>query len=148
MNLKSRRLFFIGFLLITESCSVPFDANTYSYQPDQESNYYGQLVVNPYTDFVSSIQNECTRIGMVLEPGSPKIKNINGSSERSIGYHCIKKSDEDLPEVEASKIKVDNPTIQNQHVPISINGAKERCMDLGFKAGTEKFGKCVLELTK
>jgi hypothetical protein len=29
-----------------------------------------------------------------------------------------------------------------------INEAKKECQGLGFKAGTEKFGKCVLELSK
>lgn len=30
----------------------------------------------------------------------------------------------------------------------SINSAKEKCKDLGFKSGTEDFGKCVLQLSK
>ena len=29
-----------------------------------------------------------------------------------------------------------------------IKNAKEKCMNIGFVAGTEKFGKCVLELIK
>ncbi len=31
---------------------------------------------------------------------------------------------------------------------ISIEAAKTKCLDLGFKPKTEKFGKCVLELIK
>jgi hypothetical protein len=31
---------------------------------------------------------------------------------------------------------------------IEINEAKAQCLDIGFKPGTENFGKCVLELTK
>ena len=29
-----------------------------------------------------------------------------------------------------------------------INEVKKECQDLGFKAGSEKFGKCVLDLIK
>jgi len=40
--------------------------------------------------------------------------------------------------------------IQSQTVNLSgnINGAKLKCADLGFKSGTEDFGKCVLQLSK
>ena len=31
---------------------------------------------------------------------------------------------------------------------IEISEAKSTCKDIGFKEGTEKFGECVLELTK
>ena len=31
---------------------------------------------------------------------------------------------------------------------VSIVDAKKQCEDIGFKAGTEKFGDCVLELNK
>ena len=32
--------------------------------------------------------------------------------------------------------------------PASMNAAKSKCEDLGFKAGTEAFGNCVLRLSK
>ena len=32
--------------------------------------------------------------------------------------------------------------------PLSMINAKQKCKELGFKSGTEKFGTCVLELTK
>jgi hypothetical protein len=31
---------------------------------------------------------------------------------------------------------------------LDISTAKEKCVDLGFKAGTEEFGKCVLKILK
>ena len=31
---------------------------------------------------------------------------------------------------------------------ISLSQAKKQCIEMGHKAGTEKFGKCVLELSK
>jgi len=37
-----------------------------------------------------------------------------------------------------------DPQLQNQ----SLDTAKKKCADLGFKSGTEDFGKCVLKLSK
>jgi hypothetical protein len=41
---------------------------------------------------------------------------------------------------------------QTQAAPLavrpSLQDAKAKCIDLGFKAGTEKFGTCVLKLSK
>jgi len=31
---------------------------------------------------------------------------------------------------------------------VSMEQAKSKCQDLGFKAGTESFGQCILKLTK
>ena len=33
-------------------------------------------------------------------------------------------------------------------ISVSIESAKEKCMDLGFKTGTEEFGKCALQLSR
>jgi hypothetical protein len=39
------------------------------------------------------------------------------------------------------------PSNSNTDLKVLIEGAKEKCSDLGFKANTEAFGKCVLKLT-
>ena len=46
-------------------------------------------------------------------------------------------------------------TVPNQSIPSAsskdvsnIDNAKKKCSDLGFKSGTEGFGKCVLQLSK
>jgi hypothetical protein len=41
----------------------------------------------------------------------------------------------------------ENTNIKNKSLT-SIDEAKDKCKTLGFKIGTEKFGSCVLELTK
>lgn len=40
------------------------------------------------------------------------------------------------------------PPPQQTQPAASLNDAKAKCADLGFKAGTEKFGECVLKLSK
>jgi len=32
--------------------------------------------------------------------------------------------------------------------PLDLSSSRQKCSELGFKAGTEGFGKCVLQLTK
>ena len=34
------------------------------------------------------------------------------------------------------------------HAQLSLDAAKVKCVELGFKSGTEQFGKCVLQLSK
>lgn len=37
---------------------------------------------------------------------------------------------------------------QSQAPNINLDDARKKCIDLGFKSGTEQFGKCVLQLSK
>jgi len=39
-------------------------------------------------------------------------------------------------------------TTQQTQPPASLDDAKAKCADLGFKAGTEKFGECVIKLSR
>jgi hypothetical protein len=42
-----------------------------------------------------------------------------------------------------------NSSSNNQNtVQLNIEDAKKKCLDLGFKTGTEGFGKCVLQFSK
>jgi hypothetical protein len=49
--------------------------------------------------------------------------------------------------VSKQKNNGDDENRKNESQKIKINEAKSRCVELGFKPKTEKFGKCVLELT-
>jgi hypothetical protein len=41
------------------------------------------------------------------------------------------------------------PTTENSPAPaLSLDSYKNKCKDLGFKQGTQEFGKCVLQLSK
>ncbi len=52
-------------------------------------------------------------------------------------YECIR-DESSMPKVE----------VGNKRDVIDINKAQALCMELGFKQGTEGFGKCVLQLSK
>lgn len=47
-----------------------------------------------------------------------------------------------------STFKKSGPTVPTVAPTQGIDAAKSKCVDLGFKAGTENFGKCVLQLSK
>jgi len=56
------------------------------------------------------------------------------------------------PEVKAPQMEQmdrSNQQMRDQRPQtVSIEDAKRKCLDLGIKAGTEQFGKCVLQLSK
>jgi len=47
-----------------------------------------------------------------------------------------------------TKIAPDNQSNSEIQFKRSIEDSKTKCSELGFKSGTESFGKCVLQLTK
>ena len=53
----------------------------------------------------------------------------------------IKRITEDIEDKELN-LEEDN------NLELNMEEAKMNCKDIGFKEGTEKFGECVLELTK
>ena len=50
--------------------------------------------------------------------------------------------------IDTSNIKIEASPPEKTSSPLDLSTAKRKCSDLGFKPKTEKFGKCVLELSK
>ncbi len=48
----------------------------------------------------------------------------------------------------ACPVKGSNSTNLTNPASTSMEQAKSKCLDLGFKAGTESFGQCVLKVSK
>lgn len=80
----------------------------------------------------------------------PFDNQIQGESkeywENKLATHLSTKSPlENLREDLCETVTFNDPA--SKTIPkVSINDAKAQCSDIGFKAGTEKFGDCVLEL--
>jgi len=51
-------------------------------------------------------------------------------------------------ESKSDSAKTSSPKVSIDDAKVSIDDAKAQCTDIGFKAGTEKFGDCVLELMR
>jgi len=105
----------------------------------------------------SAVLNQANSYCMSLGMGKPSIKKIwtgrnpilneKASDEEMRNTRPDQRSGEydsheftcDLPQAVAP-----SPSKAN----MSIDQAKDQCKDLGYKPGTEKFGNCVLELSK
>jgi len=73
------------------------------------------------------------------------IVSVPGSSEE---YSCTyQKFKCEISEKEENRF-LKNKNIENSGVQSEFDLAKNKCLELGFKPNTSKFGKCVLELTK
>lgn len=83
------------------------------------------------------LEVECWQFGGVNEASFKQI------SSQVWSYKCnnhpsLLKQKEQTKQVKSPSINLSG----------DINGSKQRCADLGFKAGTEEFGKCVLQLSR
>lgn len=66
-------------------------------------------------------------------------------------YRVIKPSNSNVqPQFQPVPLDNKQQSINNNQntMKLSIEDAKKKCSDLGFKTGTEGFGKCVLQLSK
>jgi hypothetical protein len=62
---------------------------------------------------------------------------------------CLVHRDSEFTLVKPPPPQAFQPSMQTKpSIKIDINDAKAKCVDLGFKAGTESFGSCVLKLSK
>jgi hypothetical protein len=65
----------------------------------------------------------------------------------AIGWNIVYKKKTDV-EVEKPEVVKPTPISKKTTPKVSIDDAKKQCEDIGFKAGTEKFGECVLRLNR
>lgn len=77
---------------------------------------------------LGSISIDSTKVWTALHPENPINKRICLNKEIVINHYSHTKT----------------PKLEN----IDIEGAKEKCVDLGFKKASEAFGNCVLKLSK
>ena len=126
--------------------------------------YYGTgggMLYVPSAEFVEEAQvraraeQECKAQNMMLNSlsvnekgdGTPLANTALG--RRFYDFFC-----ERLPDpVQLNQVTIEQKEIKKDEsfaVPTKINieEAKDKCKSLGFKTGTEKFGTCVLELTR
>jgi hypothetical protein len=68
-----------------------------------------------------------------------------------IQFQCLEKGSAPNSELQQSAQRQFSSTIDSSRDArdaLSLNDAKSKCLELGFKQGTEEFGKCVLKLSK
>lgn len=86
------------------------------------------------SNLLNRAEQRCNEVQMKVNPSSI-VKKECGLYSCFYGYECMANSSP-APFI---------PSIQSN---TTIDEAKTKCKDLGFKVGSEEFGKCVLRLTK
>lgn len=115
----------------------------------------GNLLVAPVSE--SELKNKSSQVNIGI---SPDIIQCRTNLDCGEGYSCRAKSgggsecrhDQSAGDLQgATPIKLDNqapiPT-QSLITNPSIDNAKQKCAELGYQEHTQKFGKCVLEVSK
>ena len=79
-----------------------------------------------------------------------EVATFRAAENRRVAGEQEAKADPEVSQREAKVNATDRAASeQNAIAPLMpIDSAKEKCASLGFAVGTEKFGSCVLQLTK
>jgi hypothetical protein len=117
---------------------------------------YSHFLVGGYDSVVKKANQHCASIGK----GQPTINRKSngcllfcGSEYHEYEFVCAEVSSTKIDEFQrplsiqepAESLK---PATIEEVAKMTINDAKKQCDELGFKRNTEKYGECVLELTK
>jgi hypothetical protein len=120
----------------------------------------GGMLYVPATEFEEAqvrarAEQECRAQNMMLNSISVNEKGDGTPfANTALGYRFYDFFCDRLPDpVQLNQVKTEQKGIRSDAVNISpskinMDDAKDKCKSLGFKTGTEKFGTCVLELTK
>jgi len=136
-----------------------------TYLPSVNSSLEGSFSMTPGQNFEeakSAIRNACSDLGGLDENSisqyTPEHVVINLGGSSWFRYKCVGKStNKNYDRSESNKNKYDSSIVNktqpsSDYTPststISIEDAKKKCLEIGFKNATEGFGKCVLQLTK
>ncbi len=96
------------------------------------------------SSFLFGTDGRATSNWTVAEPRSPMMFFLDrGCRGRAVNYSSVIQSF-DVPSLVASSEEADG----DKPLDYRIDEAKRKCIDLGYAAGTTKFGQCVLKLSK
>lgn len=143
----------LSFLVLAlTGCTVYTHHSGGTFRPNQGNNYQGLLVVEFSVDGYQAAEpymiKECMpyggfKKGSAYRSSAPKPYSTWGWN---IGNTYWNYSCNGLSESPLKKENFNAPAI-----PLNVDkveDAKRKCNELGFKLGTEGFGKCVLQLSK
>jgi hypothetical protein len=121
----------------------------------------GGMLYVPSAEFVEEArvraraEQECKAQNMMLNSLSVNEKGDGTPlANTALGYRFYDFFCERFPDpVQLNQVKTEQKEIRKDGSninasKINMDDAKDKCKSLGFKTGTEKFGTCVLELTK
>ena len=127
----------VGFALLLAGCSSIISGNSSDNVAIQDHFITG----GGYSSVLSQANSYCRQFGAraVLKNKTDGCLLLCGSEYNYYNFSCVK---------EPSSFVPTSSNVPRAESSLPIDDAKNKCMDLGFKVGTEGFGKCVLQLTK
>jgi len=146
------RLLILSSLIFLMSCtSIHTNRQEYgTYTPSSSTNYRGELLYDAALTFseegaIKKMEQLCIPYGG-LDLTSIIHGEIKYDAFTRYTYICNKQK-EIVPDTTPITTSAPTPTTTPTS-RVSIDDAKIQCEDIGFKAGTEKFGECVLRLNR
>ena len=155
VKIKMKKLLLILFLLLVGCSTLTITEQ----QSPLDTQGLGIILYNhqkvPQSEVYVMSESRCNKLGLILDTELDKyysndewyklrFKPYNvacnkGNTRCEYLYRCKKSP---------SKIKVEKVNTQTNQQTRGIEESKNKCLSLGFKQGTEGFGKCVLQLSK
>ena len=139
----------ISVFLLT-ACGVmshrnPGTSSQYIYEPTQNNNYSGTLIVfsGNEPEALATAKDICASKGGLKSPPTLSYKR---TLYDVFGYSCNGPTQAIISSPVTPMVNQQSNALVNPST--GINEAKSKCNDLGFKQGTEGFGKCVLKLSQ
>jgi len=109
----------------------------------------------PREEMIKRMEDRCKQAGMLLDQSLIHIGagTLKGPNTRWYNYYCRKitpsqvESGPEPTAVQTVPRQVGSGPVKSA-LDSSIEAAQNKCEDLGFIKETEKFGECVLKITK
>jgi len=99
---------------------------------------------NNVQNAIPSMQDACRNLGG-LDEKSIKMLNSTNEFRAWIGYSTWEYSCFGVNRIPPKEIQ---KPLEERQGNNDMTSGKQKCLELGFKAGTEGFGKCVLQLSQ
>lgn len=128
--------------------------------PSPQNGFNGRIKAESLEAYIPVMRHKCETYGRKLEEDKAFYQAQMGSSVENVYfYSCIVTPQYNVrdnygagSDPKNSKNTYIAPAQTSLGSPIdsslNLNTVKNKCQELGFKPKTEKFGKCVLELTR
>jgi hypothetical protein len=160
--MKNKKIFLLFFSFLLTGCGTPYvkyrftDTNAVVIKPNGQQESASLHPVVPYPEIKQQLDSgKCASVKtptIIWNDGTrlnPYLINVCGTHN---DHYVTKPSQQLLNQNQQSTLQpvpLTSPTpTTSQSNTVSIDEAKKKCTDLGFKTGTEGFGKCVLQLSK
>jgi hypothetical protein len=162
INLVTRTLVLISIIFFggcasKDYANLPYYQNIGVKHPSPLNGFTGGVFIEPFaSDYIELMQMRCNSYGG-LDFSSQTTVHQSALGEKVIQYKCNAANTKTIDAPPQRSISI-RPNVSVEKSPpssipapttsFSLDESVKKCTDLGFKTGTEGFGKCVLQLSK